>query len=211
MSCRQVCFEYDYNKSWLRGHFAVYLKDEKGINRMAPMIGDYKKNIFGIETSFDVQLLKNLSWTISNYYLDTHYSFLESTYRGEDKVNYFIKSTLSYEKPKTLNIALSVWDRPGTYYTPVEDAIYNSEYDYYIPVYSQHINSSQFNRYFNVCVNVSKTVGLSFGKAMFFLGITNLFNSDNNSAIYYNEDYSKSYIMNYMGRSLFLGFIIHFK
>ena len=211
MSCRQVCFEYDYNKSWLRGHFAVYLKDEKGINRMAPMIGEYKKNIFGIEASFDVQLLKNLSWTISNYYLDTRYSFLESTYRGEDKVNYFIKSTLSYENPKTLNVALSVWDRPGTYYTPVEDAIYISEYDYYIPVYSQHINSSQFNRYFNVCVNVSKTVGFSFGKAMFFLGITNLFNSDNNSAIYYNEDYSKSYIMNYMGRSLFLGFIIHFK
>ena len=178
---------------------------------MAPMIGEYKKNIFGIEASFDVQLLKNLSWTISNYYLDTRYSFLESTYRGEDKVNYFIKSTLSYENPKTLNVALSVWDRPGTYYTPVEDAIYKSEYDYYIPVYSQHINSSQFNRYFNVCVNVSKTVGFSFGKAMFFLGITNLFNSDNNSAIYYNEDYSKSYIMNYMGRSLFLGFIIHFK
>ena len=83
MSCRQVCFEYDYNKSWLRGHFAVYLKDEKGINRMAPMIGEYKKNIFGIEASFDVQLLKNLSWTISNYYLDTRYSFLESTYSFE--------------------------------------------------------------------------------------------------------------------------------
>ena len=211
MSCRQVCFEYDYNKSWFRGHFAVYLKDENGVNRMAPMIGDYKKNIFGIETSFDVQLFKHLSWTISNYYLDTRYFLLGNTYRGEDKVNYFIKSTLSYENPKTFNMTLSFWDRPGAYFTPVEDAVYNSEYDYYIPVYSQYINSSQFNRYLNVCVNVSKTVSFSFGKAMLFLGVTNLLNSDNNSAIYYNEDYSKSYILNYMRRSLFLGFIVHFK
>ena len=60
-------------------------------------------------------------------------------------------------------------------------------------------------------MNISKAVDFSFGKTMFFLNITNLFNCDNNSAIYYNTDYSKSYKMNYMSRAIFLGVIVHFK
>lgn len=211
MSCRQLCLEYDYNKSWLKGHCAIYLKDEKGIKRMAPMIGGYKKYIYGIETSFDIQLTRNLSWTISNFYLNTNYSFCGKTFKGEDNLKYFIKTVLSYENLKLWNISLSLWNRPGTYYTPVDKATYNAEYDYYTPIYADDINSAQFNKYLNVCMNISKAVDFSFGKTMFFLNITNLFNCDNNSAIYYNTDYSKSYKMNYMSRSIFLGVIVHFK
>lgn len=82
MSCKQFCIEYDYKKSGLNGHFALYFKGENGVNRMPPMVGDYKKYVFGIETSFEIQLLKNISWSVSNTYLNTNYSFL-GTIRGK--------------------------------------------------------------------------------------------------------------------------------
>ena len=210
MSCRQLCLEYDYKKPGMNGHVALYLKDERGVNRVSPMSGAYKKSIFGIETSLEIQLLKNISLSVSNIYLDTNYSFSGKKYKGEDDLNYFIKSTLNYENPKFLNIALSLWNRPRTY-TPIENAIFDNKYNYYTPVYSDQINSVQYNRYLNISVNISRNINFSFAKASFFLCLTNLSDSKNNSAIYYNEDYSKSYMQNYMGRSFFVGFIIHFK
>lgn len=210
MWCRQFCIEYDYQKNGLNGHVALYLKDEEGVSKRAPMRGAYKKYIFGVEASLKIQLLKNVSWSISNIYLNTYYSFSGRKYKGEDKLNYFIKSTLNYENPKFLNIALLLWNRPGTYYTPVEYATFDSKYNYYIPIYSKQINSAQYKRYLNLSVNISKDVSFSFAKASVFLCFTNLFNEKNHSAIYYNEDYSKSYMQSYMGRTFFVGCVFHF-
>lgn len=139
-------------------------------------------------------MLKNISWSVSNTYLNTNYSFLGKKYKGEDNLNYFIKSTLSYENSKILNVALSLWSRSGTYYTPIENAMFNDEYGYYIPVYYKQINSVQYNRYLNISFNISKDISFNFAKTSVFLCLTNLSNSNNNSAIYYNEDYSKSYM-----------------
>jgi hypothetical protein len=209
--CSQFTIEYTHHTKGLQIQASLYAKDEAYYADDYLIYNFVKKEILGIEFMSQAQLSDKLSFQLSNTYLNSHIRYNDRKFKSFDDLNYFIKASVIYENAKWINCSLSFQTRPGTYYTSVTGATYDTVNDRYTPLFSSELNNSKYNRYFSVNTNIYKNLAAKFGGMSLLFSISNILNRKNNSQVYYNENYSQEYFKNFMRRIFFIGAIVHFK
>ncbi|WP_302304614.1 TonB-dependent receptor [Culturomica massiliensis] len=208
----QCTFEYTYFTPRLQIQSALYKKHEEGyldINYSSENRVD--KQIWGAELMVRFQLSKNVSFQLSNLFLDSKIVNNNNEYRSYDDLNYFIKSLFSYDHPKNFSINVNFFLRPGTYYTPVINSVLNEDIDVYRPEYSNMMNQAQYNNYCTLNLNISKGFKNKLFSYSIFCSLNNILNRKNQSQVYYNKDYTTIFYDYFTPRILFIGCTIHFK
>jgi len=112
---------------------------------------------------------------------------------------------LSYNNPFFFNIAVTYITRPGKYYTPVINSSYNKLVDFYEPVFSNDINSWQYEDYNNLSISLSRYFQFMKKSMIVFVSINNILNSKNQSDVFYNFDYSNYYSDYYQQSTFYFG------
>lgn len=101
--------------------------------------------------------------------------------------------------------------RQGSFYTPVDHAVYDQQLDAFEPFYFSIDSQKRLPDYGIVNLNLSKLI--PFGRqftAVTFLGINNLFNRENIRDYAYSFDYSAKQPELFSKRTIYLGIILNF-
>jgi hypothetical protein len=199
-SSLQVSAEYAYKGRNMQFQCAVYHKNEA--NQWSE-----KRKINGLELYFEQFIFKNFRFDVSNTFLNAELDLDSKKYTDETNVKWFLKSTFSYQNQQIANVGISWLFRPGKTFTPIDGALYHSQFDVFEPVYSTQINSGQFSNYSSVNLNASKILVIRKTSVIVFFSVNNLFNSSNQKEIQYNHDYSDFTFSNYQKRIFYGGLV----
>ena len=120
---------------------------------------------------------------------------------------YFIKSNLSYDTPSGLSTSITFVGRPVTRFSSIIGGDYDSETNFYIPIFAHSFNDNRYDSYNNLSVSVSKYFPLATNNMVIFISASNLLDLKNESERRYSRDY-KSYKMNtYEQRTFYFGLL----
>ena len=179
-------------------NLAAYYKSETG-----DTTGNRK--IKGFEFYIEHSISQSLKASISNTIMNSDIGSKEKSYNAENNVGYFLVTTLSYFNPKLLNISVAWSTRRGKFYTPVSSSIYNSNVDFYQPVFSENINSKRFGNYNTINLSLNKMFTINKSRLVVFASIFNLLDIQNPKSVIYNKDYSVASFDYYQKRSIYFG------
>lgn len=212
LKSNQYTFEYNLYSQILNFLFSFYYKVEDGIGNIldTPFFVSQKK-ITGIELYLKKNFGDYISLSLSNIYLKSELKINDSYFYSPDNLNYFIKFSFSYDIPNIALLALTYSARPGRFYTPIKSTNYNADWDIYEPVFSNNINSENYNSYNLININISRSfkLGKSTSSTLFF-GIKNLLDSKNERNVIYSKNYKNNKFEYYTRRTFFLGGVFNF-
>ena len=207
LSSYQLALDYsfEYKNSSLTA--ATYYKNEKGeqTNNLFFTIDD--QSTFGIEFYYEQSFMKYLKLTFSNTFINQISEINNTRFKGEKDYNYFIKTSLNYNNPKTFSLTLSYLARPGDCYTPVAVSYFDSQTNFFLPLFSSNINSIRYKAYNRIDISISRY--FKFGKTALitFASLNNILNTNNESEVLYNSDYSKTHFDHYELRTVYFGLV----
>ena len=210
-SSYQYAIDYTYKKNFTQIKLAAYHKKENGLTSNSFSIIDNSVNsrrISGIEFMLETYLTKNIIFQISNTFLDSQIAGDIGEFRGENDLDYFVKSSTSYYN-KGFNLSLNYTIRPGNYFTPVSSSIFDEDVKSFIPIYEDGFNTKQYGSYSRLDLSLNKSVPLKGNNSlMLFATINNLLNSENQRNILFKEDYSFENFQFYQKRFLYIGMVL---
>ena len=204
LSSNQVAIEYLFETKKTNINLAVYYKSETG-----DTTGNRK--IKGLEIYLEHYLSHTLKASISNTLLNSDIGFNEKLYNAENSVGYFLVTTLSYFNPNLINFSVAWSTRQGRSYIPVSSAIFNSNIDFYQPVYSETTNSGRFGNYNTINLSINKMINIHKGSLIVFASIFNLLDTKNPRGMIYNKNYSVGSYDYYQKRSIYFGCMLSIK
>jgi hypothetical protein len=204
LSANQVALEYLFETKKTNVNLAAYYKSENG-----DTTGNRK--IKGFEICLEQNISRSLKARISNTILNSDIGSIEKLDNAENNVGYFLVTTLSYFNPKLFNVSAAWSTRQGRYYTPVSSSIYNSEVDFYQPVYSESINSKRFGNYHTINLSINKMFSIQKNNLIVFASIFNVLDTKNPKNIIYNKNYSVGSLDFYQKRSIYFGCVLSLK
>jgi hypothetical protein len=151
--------------------------------------------------------MKYLKLTFSNTFINQISEINNTRFKGEKDYNYFIKTSLNYNNPKTFSLTLSYLARPGDCYTPVAVSYIDSQTNFFLPLFSSNINSIRYKAYNRIDISISRY--FKFGKTALitFASLNNILNTNNESEVLYNSDYSKTHFDHYELRTVYFGLV----
>jgi hypothetical protein len=207
LSSNQLSLDYSFENKYTSLTAAAYYKNEKGKQTNNSFFSFNNQNTFGIEFFFEQSFRKYFRFTFSNTFMNQVSRINHISFRGEKDYNYFIKTSLNYNDPKTFSLSLSFLSRPGDYYTPVERSIFDRQTNFYQPIYSRIINSSQGKAYDRLDLSISRYFKFKKTALITFASINNILNNKNESDVLYNKDYSQTHFNSYQLRTLYFGLV----
>lgn len=207
LSSNQIALDYSFeNKNTLLTAAAFY-KNEKGKQTNNMFFSFDNQNTFGIEFFFEQNFRKYFRFTFSNTFMNQVNKINNTGFRGEKDYNYFIKTSLNYNNPKTFSMSLSYIGRPGDYYTAVESSLFDSASNYYQPIYSNTINGRQSKSYNRLDLSINRYFKFKKSALITFVSINNILNTNNESDVIYNLDYTQTHFNNYQLRTFYFGVV----
>ncbi|WP_133241462.1 hypothetical protein [Balneicella halophila] len=208
LTSKQLAIDYSIIRKKIGFKSSVYYKQEKGKQAFDYFTSVDKVKTFGVETYLKYLLTDQLKFTISNSFINQKQQEGNKEFNGKYDFNYLTKVALQYITLKWGSISLSYITHPGSYYTPIKEIITKPGFKYQIPLLSEIINSQQLENYNKIDLGYSRYTPLNNDGAIIpFLSITNIFNINNQSGIYYNKDFSKKFYDSYGKRTIYFGVI----
>ncbi len=208
LSSYQLACDYSFQKNDFGAKAAIYYKREKGEQEFDAFSSIDKIETFGVEAYAEYRFATYVKLTVSNLFMRQKWHKAGKIFHGKYDFDYFTKITLQYSTLKWFQASLSYIGHPGGYYTPIERVVRKTAFAYPIPIFSEMINSKRFNTYHKIDFSFSRYTPLKNGTAIIpFLSITNIFDFKNESAVYYNSDYSSHYFDHYGRRIFYFGVI----
>ena len=150
-------------------------------------------------------LLKNVSFGLSNLYINQKRFLNNQIYNSNLNLKYFIKAQLTYNNPLLFSASLVFSTRPGNNYTPINGASFNSDANNFEPSFGL-LNSNSFNDYKKIDFSINKIFIIIKGNMLIaFCSINNILNNKNQSSTYYNENYTSQFFDFYQRRIFYFG------
>jgi len=205
LNSKQLALDYSYTDKKTLITAAVFYKDEAGERINNEFFHINHSYMAGVELYFESFFMKYFKFSLANTYLNQIIEIDKEKYNGEKNLKYFIKTSLSYNNPRLLNIAITYITRPGKYYTPVNNSSYKDLVNFYEPHYNSYINNLQYENYNNMSINLSRYFQFKKKSMIVFVSINNIFNTKNQSGVNYNFDYSEYHFNYYQQRTIYFG------
>ncbi|MEL6133703.1 MAG: hypothetical protein AAFR59_10100, partial [Bacteroidota bacterium] len=189
LESRQANLEFRYGSKKLRANMSIFYKSETGEVVDFIATTESTREIFGVEAEIIYRPNSKWMFQLSNQYLDNTVFYDEVTYQVNPDMPYFIRAGVSWF---TLygNLAVRYITRPGTYFTPIEGAEWNTELGINAPVFGSTINTERLNHYHNVGLTYSYLTLLGGKSTVIYANLNNIFNIKNQQNPIYNEDFS---------------------
>lgn len=207
LSSYQLALDYSFTYKNTSLTAATYYKNEKGeqTNNLFFTVDD--QSTFGIELYYEQSFMKYFKLTFSNTFMNQKSEINNTRVRGEKDYNYFVKTSLNYNNPKLFSLTLAYLARPGDCYTPVAVSYFDSQTNFFLPLFSSNINSSRYKAYNRVDISISRY--FTFGKTALitFASLNNILNTNNQSEVLYNSDYTKTHFDCYELRTVYFGLV----
>jgi hypothetical protein len=151
--------------------------------------------------------MKYFRLTFSNTFMNQISEINNTKFKGEKDYNYFVKTSLNYNNPKLFSLTLAYLARPGDCYTPVTISYFDSYTNYYQPGFSSDINSSRYKAYNRIDISISKYFNFKKTALITFASLNNILNTNNESEVLYNSDYTKTHFDHYELRTVYFGLV----
>jgi len=203
---RQLALDYNYEQDNRNIKLAVFYKEEDG-RQERDFYTFNNINTLGIEVSYQQQFFKYFNLLLSNTFLDRDIQIEEQTYRARNSLDYLLKASLSFNHPKWFNLSLAYIDRPGTFYTPIDDAIFNEQANAYEPVFGSEFNSASLGNYRNLSLSLNRYFRLGTTAIVGFITANNILDHKNQSGVVYNADYSETRFNYFQQRTFYAGVV----
>jgi hypothetical protein len=207
LSSYQLALDYSFEYKNISLTAATYYKNEKGEQTNNLFFSIDNQRTYGIELYYEQSFRKYFKLTFSNTFMNQTCEINKTRFKGEKDYNFFIKTSLNYNNPKTFSLTLAYLARPGNYYTPVTISYFDYQTNFYQPKFSNNINSSQYNAYNRIDISISRYFKFDKTALIAFASLNNILNTKNESEVLYNTDYSKTHFDNYELRTIYFGFV----
>jgi len=203
----QFALDYSYSTKKVLFTTAVYHKYETGNFQDSETITFDKAKITGFEVFVKHNLSKKIEYSLSNTFINQQVRINEKYQKGSNQLNYFIKASLTYSNPKLFTAALFYIDRPGTYFTSIDNGIFRDETNAYEPVFNSTIYNQQLNSYKNLSLNINRF--FPFGKyaLVVYASVNNILDRKNEQNALYSFDYQTQYFNNFQRRTFYMGLV----
>lgn len=205
LSSNQIAIDYSLIKGNTHLTAAFYLKNEFGNQMVTSHIQTNTIKTKGIEFYIERRLNKHFKYNFSNTFIHQTIRINEKQYRGPKNFNYFFKANLQYHQPKSFTFTLNFTSRPGNYFTPIKNATFNQEVNFYEPIYNTNMLSQQFSSYSRFDFSINKFIKFKKQALITFITINNLLNKRNQKHISYISNYTSFDFTNYALRSIYFG------
>ena len=207
LSSHQIALDYNYEIKSALLQAATYFKNENGDQSVNAFFKTDKINTFGLELYLEYNFYKYFKFSVSNSFLEQKMTIDGKDYNGANDFNYLIKSTIQYNNPKLFSLALTYTSRPGTYYNEITGSIFDNQTNFYEPIFSTDLYSSQFDNYNRFDISLSKYIKMKKNALITFISLNNIFDKKNEESSIYNVDYSTKYFSFYQRRTIYFGFV----
>ena len=207
LGATQLTLDYAFAKNDTQLNAAVFYKKETGDQAITDFLITSRTQLFGLEMFWSQTIGKYFELSIANTFLDHQIEVEDEHYKGRYDFNYFAKASLQFNHPKWPSITVNYVGRPGRYFTPVTRADFDPQVDFFMPTFSESVNSQQFKDYNRIDLSLSKYFPLRSGSLVAFVNMANLFDIENQSAVLYNRDYSAQHFESYTRRTIYFGVV----
>jgi len=211
LSSYQIALDYSYKLKNTLIKAATYFTNETGGQQTSNSFFEINKiNTFGIEFSLEQNFYKYFKFTFSNSFINQSMEINNKAYKGPKDFNYLVKTTIQYFNPKLFSLSLAYIGRPGTFYTPIVNSTLDYQTDFYKPVFSQNLYSSQYGNYNRIDVSLSRYFKLKNNNAFIaFISLNNVLNNKNERQIFYTTNYPAHHFNYYQLRIVYFGIVWH--
>ncbi|MFO7827405.1 MAG: TonB-dependent receptor [Bacteroidales bacterium] len=210
LSSSQIALDYTYELKYTLLKAAAYLKEETGNQTVNVFFKTEKINTFGLEIYLEHEFFKYFKFSFSNLLIDQKMTIYNKDYPGPKDFRYFLKSTIQYNNPKLISLALSYTNRPGVFYNEISEGTSDPETNFYEPVFSDDLYSTQYNNYKRLDINLSKYIRMQKNAIIAYVSLNNVLNNKNEKSALYNSDYSDKYFNYYQFRTIYFGLVWQF-
>lgn len=207
LSSYQLALDYSYEFGNTLLKAATYFKNETGEQSVNAFFIVDKVNTFGIEFYLEYNFYKYFKFTFSNSFIDQKMRIFENEYHGSKDFNYLVKTTIQYNNPKLLSLALTYMSRPGIYYNEITASTFDSQTSFYKPIFSDNLYNLQYGNYNRFDISLSKYIRMRNNALITFISLNNIFNTKNESNALYDPSYSKKDFDYFQFRTLYFGFV----
>ena len=209
LSSEQVEVEYQLTINRLSIQVAGFSKHERG-NEFDGMIDSTQtRTIRGIEFSMEKRFGKTFRWWLANTLLDARVQTKSSAYRASNSMNYFLRTSLSWQAPGRIEAGAIYTHRPGRLYTPVTSAEFRPEANGYEPIFSEQRNSARYSPYSALGLTMNRTfsLGSKIG-AIVYLTVNNVADRLNERSYRFTPDFTTFQAIYYQRRSFYVGCVL---
>lgn len=207
LSSHQVALDYAYEFKNTILKVATYYKNETGEQSANTFFITNKVNTFGIEFYLEHSFYKSFKFTFSNSFIDQKMRIFENDYPGSKDFNYLVKTTAQYNNPKLFSLALTYMSRPGIYYNEITGSTFDSQTNFYKPLFSNDLYNLQYGNYSRFDISLSKYIRMKNNALITFLSLNNIFNTKNENNTLHNSTYSQSDFDYFQFRTVYFGFV----
>ncbi len=144
---------------------------------------------------------------MSNTFINQQVRINEKYQKGANDLNYLIKASVTYSNPKLFTAAIFYIDRPGTYFTSIDNGIFRNQTNVYEPVFSSAIYNQQLNSYKNLSLNVNRFIPFGKYALVVYASVNNILDRKNEQNALYSFDYQNQYFNNFQRRTFYMGLV----
>jgi hypothetical protein len=203
----QYTLDYSFENRDILFSSAIYYKNESGNSKL---LDDYytdnntNNELFGVELFYQQHLLKNFKYSVGYTFLDSKIMMNNKKFNGKNDYPYLLKLTVT-NMNKYFTTSASYITRDGNYYTDIISATHDHATGFFKPVYGKY-NANRYNKYHLLSLSFTKTMEFKGNMLIAYLTLNNILNRDNNSSIYYSNNYKQKMFYSYSPFIFYIGF-----
>ena len=186
---------------------ATYFKNETGTQAVNNFFNADKINTFGLEFLIEHNFYKYFKFSFSNVFIDQEMTIFEEKYPGANNFNYLVRTFVQYANPKLFTLALTYTARPGIFYNDIIDGVFDSQTNFYEPIFSENLYHAQYENYNRFDLSLSKYIPFKKSALIAFVALNNIFDTKNQLEALYNTNYSLKFFDFYQRRNIYLGVV----
>lgn len=206
-SSYQVALDYEWTGEINTTTAAIFFKSEDDETVTDTFNTQDYLQTFGVEFSHTQLIGNRFRLFIANTFLNQKVKINGADYSGERDLNYFVKSSISYNNLRIANISLTYITRPGTRYTRIIASEFDPATNFYVPEFSNSLNGNTREAYHNLNFSVNKVIPIKENNFIAFLSVNNILNTRNEERKLYFRDYSDSEKDFFQLRTVYFGFV----
>jgi hypothetical protein len=166
-----------------------------------------KVQTIGLEVSYTKRFGEWVRLFVANTFLDQEVQFADLTYSGTRDLNYFIKSSLSFDKTAAFSASLTFVSRPGIRFSSINGGEFDAETNFYIPSFSSSFNDQRYASYHNLSFSVSKYIPVATNALVAYVSASNFLDIQNEQSRRYSRDYSSYTFDTFEQRTFYFGLV----
>ncbi len=208
-SSYQAALDYTWRGSAHNFYVALFYKKENDNSDIQNLGTRNFLQSSGLEIAYDRIFGNWIKFYTSFSFLDQKEKISGEIYQGTKDLDYFVKSSISYNNPNVVGISFSFITRPGTHYTEITSANYDPNTDFYKPEFSSVINNLSYSEYNILNFSLNKIIPFRDNSIIAFLSVNNLLNTHNEQILNYNRDYTSYEAEPFQLRSVYFGLVLN--